>query len=123
MTAHQAVCHLADSFKMCAGTRPCEPTTPGFFNRVVVKWIALEAPMAWPHGVRTRPEADQSIGGTRPVEFAHDVEDLLATMERFAPGIEGFGAFPHPIFGHMSETEWLRWGYLHMDHHLRQFGA
>jgi len=30
---------------------------------------------------------------------------------------------PHPRLGRMSEREWLRWGYLHMDHHLRQFGA
>jgi hypothetical protein len=29
----------------------------------------------------------------------------------------------HPIFGAMSERAWLRWGYLHMDHHLRQFGV
>jgi hypothetical protein len=29
----------------------------------------------------------------------------------------------HPIFGAMSAGDWLRWGYLHMDHHLRQFGA
>jgi hypothetical protein len=29
----------------------------------------------------------------------------------------------HPIFGPMSEAAWLRWGYLHADHHLRQFGG
>jgi hypothetical protein len=28
----------------------------------------------------------------------------------------------HPIFGKMSETDWMRWAYLHVDHHLRQFG-
>jgi hypothetical protein len=28
----------------------------------------------------------------------------------------------HPIFGRMTEAEWMRWGYLHTDHHLRQFG-
>jgi len=28
----------------------------------------------------------------------------------------------HPIFGRMSLWEWQRWGYLHTDHHLRQFG-
>jgi hypothetical protein len=25
-----------------------------------------------------------------------------------------------PIFGRMSDAEWLRWGYLHTDHHRRQ---
>jgi len=27
-----------------------------------------------------------------------------------------------PIFGPLTRAEWLRWGYLHADHHLRQFG-
>jgi hypothetical protein len=29
----------------------------------------------------------------------------------------------HPIFGALSARDWLRWGYLHADHHLRQFGV
>jgi hypothetical protein len=29
----------------------------------------------------------------------------------------------HPLFGGMSDGAWLRWAYLHIDHHLRQFGA
>jgi hypothetical protein len=29
----------------------------------------------------------------------------------------------HPIFGPMSRSAWLRWAYLHMDHHLRQFSC
>ena len=27
------------------------------------------------------------------------------------------------IFGAMTTERWKRWGYLHMDHHLRQFGV
>ena len=30
---------------------------------------------------------------------------------------------PHPVFGPMTRGAWLRWGYLHTDHHLRQFGV
>jgi hypothetical protein len=26
------------------------------------------------------------------------------------------------MFGAMTRGDWLRWGWLHMDHHLRQFG-
>jgi hypothetical protein len=29
----------------------------------------------------------------------------------------------HPFLGKLSRAEWLRWAYLHMDHHLRQFGV
>jgi hypothetical protein len=43
-------------------------------------------------------------------------------MERFAahPSLE---REPHPVFGPMTRVDWLRWGYLHVDHHLRQFSA
>jgi hypothetical protein len=27
----------------------------------------------------------------------------------------------HPFFGSMQHADWMRWGYLHADHHLRQF--
>jgi len=49
-----------------------------------------------------------------------DLEALLAavTVKR-----RQFVWQTHPLFGPMSETQWLRWGYLHVDHHLRQFGA
>lgn len=33
------------------------------------------------------------------------------------------GRIRHSIFGPMTSAEWLRWGHLHLDHHLRQFGA
>ena len=30
---------------------------------------------------------------------------------------------PHPMMGPLSRTERMRWAYLHMNHHLRQFGV
>ncbi len=100
------------------GERP----TPKLLNRTVVKWLALQAPLPWPKGVKTRPEVDQEFGGTQPIEFARDVQALATLIERFTRAQKDFQFPLHPIFGAMSEQEWSRWGYLHMDHHLRQFG-
>jgi hypothetical protein len=33
------------------------------------------------------------------------------------------GMEPHPVFGPLNVAAWLRWGHLHVDHHLRQFGV
>ncbi len=118
MTAHQAVCHLSDSFRSMMGEKEIS-LTGTIFHRTLVKWIALYVPAPWPHGVKTRPEVDQEIGGTRPVEFARDLPELENLLKRFAQR-QDFNR--HPIFGAMSESEWQRWGWLHMDHHLRQFG-
>jgi hypothetical protein len=48
---------------------------------------------------------------------------LEALCVEFTTDINSFDGHSHPIFGPMSKADWLRWGYLHMDHHLRQFGC
>jgi len=130
MSAHQMVCHLTDSFRMMTGQKHVSHAA-GLLQRTIVKWIVLYVPVAWPAGILTRPEIDQELGGTRPVDFAIDVAQLVALLElvtmptpRHRSGqARSFDWQVHPIFGRMSEAAWLRWAYLHMDHHLRQFGA
>jgi hypothetical protein len=122
MSAHQMVCHLSDSCRMATGQQPVSEAT-GRLQRTLVKWIALYLPLPWPAGTLTRPEIDQQCGGTRPVDFASDVAELEALLERVATRATDADWPTHPIFGRMSRAAWLRWAYLHTDHHLRQFGA
>ena len=122
MTAHQMLCHLADSKRGVMGSKPLADAST-FLQRTVVKAIALYLPMPWPKGVQTRPEMDQMVGGTKPVEFDQDKTALLALLDRLVRTNRDFTFVPHPIFGQMSDWEWMRWAYLHCDHHLRQFGA
>ena len=70
------------------------------------------------------PEIDQLLPQcTAPVRFDVDlsrVETLLDELPALGPTFE----WPHhPIFGRLSASDWFRWGYLHTDHHLRQFGV
>ena len=67
------------------------------------------------------PELDQVVGGTCPGDFARDLADLIAMVEALTAD-DGPACPAHPVFGTMSRRQWLRWGYLHLDHHLRQFG-
>ncbi len=120
MTAHQAICHLSDSFLCKFGERNSTQAS-NFLTKTVMKWVALESPFPWPHGIKTMPENDQLIGGTLPAEFDRDRAQLEALIERFCQPLINLS--PHPYFGQMTEAEWLRWGYLHCDHHLRQFGV
>ena len=123
MSAHQMVCHLSDSFRMAMGRKPVSPAA-SLLQRTIVKWTALYLPLRWPGGIPTRPEIDQCAGGgTRPTEFTADVAELEALLELFTAPARSFDWEPHPTFGPLSDATWLRWGYLHMDHHLRQFGA
>jgi hypothetical protein len=116
------ICHLTDAFRMLIDQKPVSLAS-GLPQRTAVKWMALYAPLPWPPGILTRPEIDQELGGTKPGEFAADIAELEAIVARVVAGTGTFDGRVHPIFGALSETAWMRWGYLHMDHHLRQFGA
>ena len=123
MSAHQVVCHLADSKRVALGQITVSTYTP-WWARTLLKWVALGIPLPWPSGIPTRPELDQVRGaGTKPNDFARDVAELQALVERMAAPDAGIEGRVHPLFGSLSRAEWLRWGYLHVDHHLRQFGA
>ena len=122
MSAHQMICHLCDSFRMATGQKPVSEAS-GLFHRTILKWIVLYAPLRWPAGVPTRPEIDQEIGGTSPFDFAADVAELGVLLDRITTQSESIDRRVHPVFGRMSKAAWLRWAYLHTDHHLRQFGA
>lgn len=117
------VCHLRDAFLMGTAGVPVSDVAHAA-NRTIIKWIALYAPARWPQGIQTRPEIDQVLGhGTPPDQFAADVAALVTVLEAAATDSQFFEDRRHPIFGPLSRTAWLRWGYLHVDHHLRQFGA
>jgi len=122
MAVNQMLCHLSDSFRGVMGEKALG-RKDNALTRTVVKWIALKAPMKWPHGVKTMPEMDQNIGGTPPAEFEKDRLALEKLIERFTSQNRDFEWRPHPTFAYMSEWEWQRWGYLHVDHHFRQFGV
>lgn len=54
-------------------------------------------------------------------DFARDVAELEVLLEAFTAQPTTLDRRPHPRLGPLSDRAWLRWAYLHMDHHLRQF--
>ena len=122
MTAHQMVCHLADSFRMASGEKPVRSDT-NLLKGTMLKWAVLYLPLPWPPGIPTSWELDQEREGTPPDDFEADVARLEALMDAVTAPTRAPAPPRHPIFGAMSHAAWLRWGYLHMAHHLRQFGA
>jgi Protein of unknown function (DUF1569) len=122
MSAHQMVCHLSDSYRMFMSQKAVSPA-PVPYPRPVLKWFALWAPIPWPRGFQAVPELDQQLGGTAPLEFAADMCELPQLLDRFTRQPKDFLPQPHPHFGPLTDKEWMRLGYLHPDHHLRQFGA
>ena len=122
MNAHQMICHLSDAFRLALGEKAASPAG-NILHRTLIKFVAIHVPAPWPRGFPTRPEMDQEIKGTPPYEFERDRQELEQLIARFVSITQDAHRPPHPIFGQMSHNEWMRWGWLHSDHHLRQFGA
>jgi hypothetical protein len=120
MSIHQMICHQTEAYRCALGEKQAAMARPPM-PRAILKFAALRIPMKWPHGFPSPPEIAQDRGGTPPVEFMQDRDTLLAALRAFCSGLPD--PLPkHPYFGAMSKKDWQRWGYLHADHHLRQFG-
>jgi Protein of unknown function (DUF1569) len=120
MSVHEMVCHLNDAYRFALGEKYASPAT-GFLQRTLLKSIALNSPLPWAKGFRTRPEMEQGKGGSLPLDFYQDLASLIENLNRFCDALP-MPCPPHPVFGPMKPKDWMRWGYLHADHHLRQFG-
>jgi hypothetical protein len=118
MTAKRMVRHLICSYEVALGERTVGPVKG--LPPVLMKWVALRSGLRWPKNVATMPELKYAIEEHSEVEFNVLVRAVIESMEALARGPHY--APSHPMFGPMSAGDWMRWGYLHADHHLRQFG-
>jgi Protein of unknown function (DUF1569) len=87
---------------------------------VVIKWIALRSGLRWRKNIQTVPELKKAITEHSEVEYPVLLRAVIESMEAVARGSQY--APSHPMLGPMTPEDWMRWGYLHADHHLRQFG-
>lgn len=55
--------------------------------------------------------------------FATEKEILKAQILRFNKGPEIIPNKTHPFFGYMTDEEWGQLQYVHLNHHLTQFGV
>lgn len=122
MSANQMICHLSDAFRGVTGEIKIMPTGT-VFQRVVVKRLLMYMPPMPVKNYSTAPEINQEIGGTQPKDFASDAAELERLIAEFTDEKTDCSKWSHPFFGQLSRWEWSRWAYVHINHHLRQFGA
>ena len=118
MTVNQMVCHVREAYVYALDDSPVEfislPYPPG-----VVKQFALKVPTPWPQSTTTIPQLKPDAPGMICTTFGQDRAGLLAALDNFCALTNH--TRDHPFFGTMEHPDWMRWGYLHADHHLRQF--
>jgi DinB superfamily len=118
MTVSQMVRHVGCSYEVALGERTVGPLKGP--PPALLKWVALRSGMRWPKNLPTTPELKRVIAEESWVEFDTALRESIKKMDELAAGTRC--APSHPMFGAMKAGDWMRWGYLHADHHLRQFG-
>lgn len=118
MSAAEMICHLRGAFRVAMGELPSAPIAMGIPPKVI-KSVALWTPIPWRKNFETVPVLKRGTPAMQVGSFEMDRVDVLAELERFCQ-LEQVRV-DHAFFGPMSFEDWMRWGYLHTDHHLRQF--
>ena len=117
-TVDRMLAHMVDAFGMAMGeieVRPRKVPLIGRwpFNILFIRLVGMP---------RNAPSA-REILERPPVSIDAELRELEAAMDRFAAQNERTDWPAHPAFGKLSRRSWGVLGYVHTDHHLRQFGV
>lgn len=122
MTAIEMISHCSDQIKMATGEIQTN-FVGNFLMTTLVKKLVLLGMPAGKGKIETAPELKQGLGGTKPTFFAQDKENLAELVKNFEMKIEKTPNQIHPAFGKMNTDQWGRLSYIHLNHHLKQFGC
>lgn len=117
-TVDRMLAHMVDAFRMGMGeieVRPRRIPLLGSwpFNVLFIRFVGMP---------KNAPTAREIIARP-PLSIDAELRELEAAMERFAAQRERTEWPAHPAFGKLSGKAWGVLGYVHTDHHLRQFGV
>lgn len=120
MNVNQMLRHLNEAMKL-----PLSEITVKSKNGTVKQKfmkIMILAGVPAPKGkAKTFPEIDIVEKGIDPKDFTEEVKSLKDIVNRFVD--KENTADLNPMLGKMSKDDWARLDYVHMHHHLKQFGV
>jgi hypothetical protein len=120
MSAAQMLAHCSATMEMAVGmTFP-----PRRFVGRLVGPIAKKAILTEGKPFRRNSPSDKSLIIRDERDFEGERQRLCGLLDRFqAGGPEGCTRHPHSFFGSLTSLEWAAFMYIHLDHHLQQFGV
>jgi hypothetical protein len=119
MSPAQALAHCSVGMEVSVGLKfPSRNLIGRLIGRRVLKTFLAGKPFP-----RNSP-TDKSYVVKDERDFAAERQRLIEFIDRFAGGgPAGCTNHPHSFFGHLTPQEWAALNYMHLDHHLRQFGV
>lgn len=123
MSSTQMLQHVVLAFRVSLGEIPVVETSIRRFDSPLYRFVALSLPIRWPKGIPAPREIDFAITPPQPAHFAEERRSLVLLMERFGETPLSGLRSTNPVLGPLTHAQWMRWGFRHTDHHLRQFGC
>jgi hypothetical protein len=121
MNTSEMLCHCADQLRLANGTKQSK-FVGNFMLTTVFKWLILTVLKAPKGKIKTVKELKQGAGGTNPTNFENDKKTLIELVKNFDASFKTNKTVVHPAFGKMNHWQYGRLAYVHLDHHLNQFG-
>jgi hypothetical protein len=120
MSAAQMLAHNAAAMEMAVGiTFPPRRFVGRLFGPLAKKAILTEG-----KPFRRNSPSDKSLIIREDRDFEAERQRLRGLLERFAAGgPEACTRHPHSFFGPLMPMELASLMYVHLDHHLQQFGV
>jgi hypothetical protein len=123
MDVAQMICHVTDPLRIAIGEMQAMDKST-LLTRTLLKWMVLAGVPAPKGRVKTFPEIDQAAGGgTPPASLDADRATLRSLLERIEERSRTGALERSPLFGKMTGRQFGRLTYVHLDHHLKQFGV
>jgi hypothetical protein len=88
----------------------------------VIKFLFMNVIKKFPKNAKAPERFDVKKRQLKPQEFEIELETYIKLATRFSKHKEDI-IVSHPYFGKLSTNEWGNFTWMHLDHHLRQFGV
>ena len=97
------------------------PDESYLMSRTVSKWLLIDLLSEQPKGLLL--PLTFKIPPTEHFDFEYEKKLLIEIINKACSSKTTVNWGPHPLFGQMSGKEWGRLLMMHIDYHLKQFGA
>jgi hypothetical protein len=116
MDVAQMLAHTQQPLKVALGEQNCKGN---FLIRTLSVFFKSNLYNDKPFAKNLPTDKTFKIADTR--DFQKERENLVSMISVFSP--ERLTERPHPVFGPLTQEQWSKSQWKHLDHHLQQFGV
>lgn len=98
------------------------PPKKSTFKQQALKFLFFNVVKKLPKNATAPKKFNVKLSQLVPGEFENEQKEFLDLIERFTKHKDDI-SLSHPRFGALSTRDWGKFVWMHLDHHLRQFGV